>query len=214
MSLLRLLQRTTTTSTPRLCRSMQTTHLPLSAKTEDESMLRDMVATFAADNISHQVSEMDATSTMPTSLINSLFENGLMGVEVPEEYGGSGASFTAMCSVIEEIAKVDPAVATCVDVHSTVVNNTVMKHGSDEILSEILPRLATDTMGSFCLSEPGSGSDAFSLKTRADLSSDGSYYTLNGEKAWITNATHGTFGYTITWWFSFLFKTALMCSMT
>jgi len=113
-----------------------------------------------------------------------------MGVEVPVELGGSGASFTAMCSVIEEIAKVDPAVATCVDVHSTVVNNTVKFYGSDAIKNEYLPKLATNTMGSFCLSEPGSGSDAFSLKTRADLSSDGSYYTLNGEKAWITNASH------------------------
>ena len=94
------------------------------------------------------------------------------------------------CSVIEQIAMVDPAVATCVDVHSTVVNNTVKFHGSDAIKNEYLPRLATDTMGSFCLSEPGSGSDAFSLRTTADLSADGSYYTLNGEKAWITNATH------------------------
>ena len=76
------------------------------------------------------------------------------------------------------------------EVHSTVVNNTVKFYGSDEILQEYLPRLATDTMGSFCLSEPGSGSDAFSLKTRADVSADGSYYTLNGEKAWITNASH------------------------
>ena len=103
------------------------THLPLSAKTEDESMLRDMVSQFAADNISPKVSSMDESSTMCPDLIKSLFDNGLMGVEVPEEYGGSGASFTAMCSVIEEIAKVDPAVATCVDVHSTVSIQSIQK---------------------------------------------------------------------------------------
>ena len=165
-------------------------HLPVTQLTEDEEMLRDMVSTFAANEIAPLVSEMDKTSIMDPGLIDSLFANGLMGVEVPEEHGGSGASFTAMCSVIEEIAKVDPAVATCVDVHSTVVNNTVQFYGSDFIKSTYLPRLATDTMGSFCLSEPGSGSDAFALKTRADVSSDGSYYTLNGEKAWITNAAH------------------------
>jgi len=170
--------------------AFSTAHLPLSSKTEDEAMLADMVAAFAAQEIAPLVSEMDATSTMPDALIQKLFENGLMGVEVPEELGGSGASFTAMCSVIEELAKVDPAVATCVDVHSTVVNNTVKFYGNDEIKETYLPRLATDTMGSFCLSEPGSGSDAFSLKTKAEVSSDGSYYTLNGEKAWITNATH------------------------
>jgi short/branched chain acyl-CoA dehydrogenase len=169
---------------------LQERHLPLSSLTEDEEMLRAMVSSFANNEIAPLVSEMDRTSTMDPALISALFANGLMGVEVPVEHGGSGASFTAMCSVIEEIAKVDPAVATCVDVHSTVVNNTVAFHGSDEIKETYLPRLATDTMGSFCLSEPGSGSDAFSLKTRADVSADGSYYTLNGEKAWITNASH------------------------
>ncbi len=164
--------------------------LPVTTLTEDEAMLRDMVAKFAADEIAPRVAHQDATSTMDPALIDALFANGLMGVEVDEQHGGSGASFTAMCAVIEEIAKVDPAVATCVDVHSTVVNNTVKFHGSDFIKDTYLPRLATDTMGSFCLSEPNSGSDAFSLQTRADLSADGSYYTLNGQKMWITNAAH------------------------
>eukprot|EP01047_Picozoa_sp_COSAG01_P097359 COSAG01_NODE_27701_length_679_cov_0.815517_1_plen_163_part_00 len=161
---------------------------------------------------------MDAESTMDEDLIEALFANGLMGVEVPEEHGGCGASFTTMCAVIEELAKVDPgaraaysrpirhfarlpvlteipdvtrglarvlvtkmreqrtrvAVSTLVDVHSTVVNNTIKFWASEELQARYLPRLAADTVGSFCLSEPGSGSDAFALTTRAELSADGS----------------------------------------
>lgn len=158
--------------------------------TEDEEAFRGAAATFAAAEIAPLVAEMDETSTMDLGLLDSLFANGFMGVEVAEEHGGCGASFTTMLAVIEEISKVDPAVATCVDVHSTVVNNTINFWGSDELKGQYLPRLATDTVGSFCLSEPGSGSDAFSLATRADISADGSYYTLNGQKAWITNAEH------------------------
>jgi len=153
-------------------------------------MLREMAGRFAAEAVAPRVKEMDATSTMDPELIAALFENGLMGVEVPEAYGGAGASFTAMCLVIEELAKVDPAVAACVDVHSTVVNNTIGFWGSEEIKAQYLPRLATEMMGSFCLSEAGSGSDAFSLSTRAEKSPDGSYYTINGQKLWITNAGH------------------------
>jgi len=153
-------------------------------------MFREMVARIAQDVIAPKVKEMDAESRMCPDLIDLLFENGLMGIEVPEQYGGSGASFTAMCLTIEELAKVDPAVSTMVDVHSTVVNNTINFWANDAIKEQYLPRLATDMMGSFCLSEPGSGSDAFALNTRADVSADGSYYTLNGSKLWITNAGH------------------------
>lgn len=158
--------------------------------TEDEEAFRSAVTTFAANEVAPRVKEMDATSTMDPVLIDALFANGLMGVEVDEEYGGCGASFTTMCSVIEELAKVDPAVSTCVDVHSTVVNNTIKFWASDQLKEQYLPRLVTDTMGSFCLSEPGSGSDAFALTTRAERSADGSYYTITGQKAWITNADH------------------------
>lgn len=153
-------------------------------------MLREMAGRFATEMVAPRVKEMDATSTMDPALITALFENGLMGVEVPEALGGAGASFTSMCLVIEELAKVDPAVAACVDVHSTVVNNTINFWGNDSLKERYLPRLATDTMGSFCLSEAGSGSDAFSLATRAEASADGSYYTINGQKLWITNAGH------------------------
>merc|ERR1719386_377476 len=133
---------------------------------------------------------MDRTSNMCPDLIQSLFENGLMGIEIPEEYGGVGASFTTSCVVIEELAKVDPSVSAGVDVHNTVVNNTLKFWGSDELNAELMPKLAAEHFGSFCLSEAGSGSDAFALKTTAEPSPDGIYYTINGEKLWISNAEH------------------------
>ena len=161
-------------------------HLPL-LLSEDEALFKEAVGTFAAEEIAPLVKEMDAKSELDAGLLGKLFENGFMGVEVEERFGGSGASFTAMCCVIEELAKVDPAVSTCVDVHSTVVNNTINFWGSEALKAKYLPRLASDTVGSFCLSEPGSGSDAFALATKAEKQGDGSY-VLNGEKAWITNA--------------------------
>jgi len=174
------------------CGATSTTgsHLPLFTFTEDEELLREMAGRFAAEVVAPRVKEMDAKSTMDAEVISALFENGLMGVELPEAYGGSGASFAAMCLVIEELAKVDPSVSACVDVHSTVVNNTISFWGSDTLKDRYLPRLASDTMGSFCLSEAGSGSDAFSLATKAQVSADGSYYTISGQKLWITNAGH------------------------
>lgn len=169
-------------------RAALSTHLPL-VLNEDEAMFSEAVAAFAAAEIAPLVRSMDAASEMDAGLLESLFANGFMGVEVDEKYGGSGASFTSMCCVIEELAKVDPAVSACVDVHSTVVNNTIAFWGSDALKAKWLPRLAADTVGSFCLSEPGSGSDAFALATRAERKADGSY-VLNGSKAWITNAEH------------------------
>ena len=163
------------------------THLPLILN-DDEAMFKEAVAGFAAAEVAPLVAEMDRASTMDEGLLASLFANGFMGVEVEERFGGSGASFTSMCCVIEELAKVDPAVSTCVDVHSTVVNNTIAFWGSEALKAHWLPKLATDTVGSFCLSEPGSGSDAFALRTKAEKRGD--RWVLNGEKAWITNAEH------------------------
>ena len=165
-------------------------HLPLNMLKEDEEMMADMVGQFARDVVGPKVMEMDKTSTMDPEIISALFEQGLMGIEIPEEYGGTGASFTTACLCIEEMAKVDPAVSTCIDVHNTVENNTLKFWGSEDLKAEWLPRLATEMMGSFCLSEAGSGSDAFGLATRADVSSDGSEYKINGSKLWITNAEH------------------------
>jgi alkylation response protein AidB-like acyl-CoA dehydrogenase len=165
-------------------------HLPLSTLKEDESMMMDMVGSFARDIVGPKVKQMDETSTMDPEIISALFEQGLMGIEIPEEYGGTGASFTTSCLCIEELSKVDPAVGTCVDVHNTVVNNTIGFWGSEDLKAEFFPKLATEYMGSFCLSEPGSGSDAFSLATKAEVSKDGSEYKINGNKLWITNAQH------------------------
>lgn len=123
---------------------------------------------------------------MDPDLIRMCFQQGLMGVEIPEEYGGAGLDLLASCAVIEELARVDPAVSVMVDVQNTLINNALLRWGTPDQKSRWLPRLATDTLGSFCLSEASSGSDAFALKTTAKES--GSDYILNGNKLWITNA--------------------------
>lgn len=163
---------------------------PVSMFSEDEEAMRLAVADFANEMVKDKVKEMDRTSTMDPEVIAGLFANGLMAIEIPEEHGGVGANFTTSCLAIEELAKIDPAVSAGVDVHNTVVNNTLKFWGSDELNAEVMPGLAADHFGSFCLSEATSGSDAFALKTSATKSSDGSYYTLSGEKLWISNAEH------------------------
>ena len=163
---------------------------PVSLHSEDEQMMREMVAGFAQKVVAPRVSEMDRTSTLDPAVLRGLFDNGLMGIEVAEEYGGVGASFTTSCLAIEELAKVDPAVSAGVDVHNTVVNNTISFWGSDEFKARFLPGLATEHFGSFCLSEAGAGSDAFSLATKAVPSASGASYTLTGQKLWISNAEH------------------------
>ena len=111
-----------------------------------------------------------------------------MGIETSPDHGGAGASFTSAILVIEELAKVDPSVSVCCDVHNTLVNTVFRKYASQHLQDKYLPQLSTEKLGSFCLSEPASGSDAFALKTTAKKSEDGSYYTLNGSKMWITNS--------------------------
>ncbi|EEP82252.1 acyl-CoA dehydrogenase [Uncinocarpus reesii 1704] len=123
---------------------------------------------------------------MDPAVVEQLFEQGLMGIEIPEEYGGAGMNFTSAIVGIEELARVDPSVSVMVDVHNTLVNTAILKHGSAEIKKKWLPRLATNTVGSFCLSEPVSGSDAFALQTKATKTESG--YKINGSKMWITNS--------------------------
>eukprot|EP00041_Stephanoeca_diplocostata_P017221 m.343478 g.343478 ORF g.343478 m.343478 type:complete len:430 (+) comp20631_c0_seq30:73-1362(+) len=161
---------------------------PVSSFSEDEEMIRDMVSKFSNDVIAPRVREMDRTGILDQEVIDGLFANGLMGIEVAEEYGGVGANFVSSCIAIEELAKIDPAVSAGVDVHNTVVNNTVSMFGDDQIKERFLPELAAEHYGSFCLSEASAGSDAFALKTKAEVSSDGSEYKLNGQKLWISNA--------------------------
>ncbi|KAK4689677.1 short-chain 2-methylacyl-CoA dehydrogenase, partial [Tremellales sp. Uapishka_1] len=156
--------------------------------TEEENMLRETVKKFADDVIGPKVREMDEAEKMDPSLIKALFEQGLMGIETPGDYGGSEMSFTAAIIAIEEIARVDPSVAVMVDVHNTLVNTVFRTYGSDAIKEKWLPGLSTDTVGSFCLSEPASGSDAFALQTTAKLDKSGDFYVLNGSKMWISNS--------------------------
>ncbi|CAE6404786.1 unnamed protein product [Rhizoctonia solani] len=156
--------------------------------TEEEEMLRDVVSRFAREVVAPKVREMDEAEKMDPSIIKGLFENGLMGIETDPDHGGSGSSFTSAIIAIEELAKIDPSVSVLCDVHNTLVNTIFRTYATKEQQDKYLPQLAEKKVGSFCLSEPASGSDAFALQTRAVPSDDGSYYTLTGSKMWITNA--------------------------
>jgi short-chain 2-methylacyl-CoA dehydrogenase len=131
---------------------------------------------------------MDNKAQLDPTILQDLFRQGYMGLEIPPQHGGSGLTFTAACLTVEEISRVDPSVAILVDIHNTLTNNAVRFWGSQQLQDYWLPKLATECVSSFCLSEAGSGSDAFAMKTTATISSDGSYYTLEGNKLWISNA--------------------------
>uniref|UniRef100_A0A9J8ACD4 Short/branched chain specific acyl-CoA dehydrogenase, mitochondrial n=1 Tax=Cyprinus carpio carpio TaxID=630221 RepID=A0A9J8ACD4_CYPCA len=161
---------------------------PLQSFSEEESMMRDAVKKFAQERIAPFVSKMDEDSVMDADVISALFEQGLMGIEIGAEYGGTGSSFFSSILVIEELAKVDPSVSVLCDIQNTLINTLLTNLGTEEQKQHYLPRLASDTVGSFCLSESESGSDAFSLKTKAEKHKD--YYIINGSKMWISNAEH------------------------
>lgn len=167
------------------------TPTPISHLTETESLMAETVSKFAQEQIGPKVRDMDEAETMDPAVVEQLFEQGLMGIEIPEEYGGSGMNFTSAIIAIEELARVDPSVSVMVDVHNTLVNTAVMKYGSAETQRTWLPQLASGTVGSFCLSEPASGSDAFALQTKAEKTADG--YKINGSKMWITNSMEAGF---------------------
>jgi hypothetical protein len=154
-------------------------------------MMADAVSKFAQDAILPKAREMDEAETMDPALVEQLFEQGLMGIEIPEEYGGAGMNFTAAIVAIEELARVDPSVSVMVDVHNTLVNTAILKWGSEALKKRFLPKLATNTVGSFALSEPVSGSDAFALATKATRTENG--YKINGGKMWITNSMEANF---------------------
>lgn len=159
---------------------------PLTVLDEDERMLRDMAAGFSRDEIGPRVREMDEKGSFDTALLKRIFELGLMGIEIPEQYGGQGGTFSEALIVIEEMAAVDPSAAVIVDVQNTLVNNAVMRWGGEEQKRRWLPRLAADTLGAYALSEASAGSDAFALETRAV--EEGGGYVITGRKMWITNA--------------------------
>jgi butyryl-CoA dehydrogenase/short/branched chain acyl-CoA dehydrogenase len=160
--------------------------LPLTALSDEEQMFRDAVRSFAKQEIGPHVREMDEAGVFRQDILRKLFEMGLMGIEIPEEYGGQGGSFFQAVLAVEEIAAVDPSASVIVDVQNTLVNNALMRWGSDGQKRRYLPRLAADMVGAYALSEASSGSDAFALQTRARQDGDG--YALNGRKLWITNA--------------------------
>ena len=162
-----------------------TAPLPLSILSEEETMFRDAVREFAETEIKPYVSEMDEAARFRPDIIAKFFGMGLMGIEVPEIYGGAGAGIFLATLAIEELARVDASAAIYVDVHNTLVNNALLRWGSDEQQARYFPRMNTDLLGAFALSEPASGSDAFALESKADKVAGG--WSLTGRKFWITN---------------------------
>jgi alkylation response protein AidB-like acyl-CoA dehydrogenase len=159
---------------------------PLTQLSEEEQIFQKMVRDFAEERVRPRVDEMERAAAQPPDMLRELFEMGLMGIEVPEKYGGAGASFFMSILAIEEISRVDPSMAIPVDIQNTLVVNQLLRWATEEQKERFLPRMVQDTIGSYALSESGSGSDAFSLKTSATKSGDG--YLLNGQKAWISNS--------------------------
>jgi alkylation response protein AidB-like acyl-CoA dehydrogenase len=159
---------------------------PLTSLTEDESLFRDNVRQFAEDKVRPLAKAMDEKGVFDRGLIDEFFQLGLMGIEIPEQYGGAGGKFFEAILAVEELSRADASAGVVVDVQNTLVNNALLRWGNKQQNERYLPRMASGTVGSYALSEAGSGSDAFALQTRADL--HGNDYFLNGRKLWITNA--------------------------
>src|SRR5207253_518051 len=159
---------------------------PLTTLTEDEVLFRDNIRQFAEERLRPLVKEMDEKGVFDKDLIHEFFQLGIMGIEIPEQYGGGAGKFFDAILAVEELSRVDASAGVVVDVQNTLVNNALIRWGNDEQKKRFLPRMAADTCGAYALSEAGSGSDAFALQTRAELK--GSDYVLNGRKLWITNA--------------------------
>ena len=159
---------------------------PLVALTDDEQLFRDNVKQFADDKVRPLVREMDEAQAFDPDLIRQFFELGLMGIEIPPQYGGGGGSFFEAILAVEEISRVDASAGVLVDVQNTLVINALLRWANEQQKRHYLPKMASDTIGAYALSEAASGSDAFALQTRAELKGD--HYVLNGRKLWITNA--------------------------
>ncbi len=158
----------------------------LTRLSEDEVLFRDSVYEFADREIRPRVREMDEHAKIPRELIDKLFDLGVMGIEIPESHGGAGGTFFHAALAVEALSRVDPSVAVLVDVQNTLVINAILRWGSDEQKRLHLPKLASNTIGAYALSEAGSGSDAFAMATRAAEAADGTWI-LTGRKLWITN---------------------------
>jgi butyryl-CoA dehydrogenase/short/branched chain acyl-CoA dehydrogenase len=160
--------------------------LPLTSLSEDEAMFRDMVRDFAEKEVRPHVHQMDQEAKIRPDLVKKCFELGVMGIEIPEALGGAGSTFFMAVLAVEELARVDASVAVFVDVQNTLVNNLLLRWGTDEQKKRYCPKLAQSWVGAYALSEAGSGSDAFALACRA--TDQGGHYELTGRKLWITNA--------------------------
>lgn len=163
-----------------------TTIAPLTKLTEDEVLFQSEIAKFAQSVIAPRVIEMDETESMDKKVIDGMFEMGLMGIEVPEKFGGAGGSFFMAIQAVEELSKVDPSASILCDVQNTLVNNILLNKGNEDQKKKYLTRLASKDVGSYCLTEANSGSDAFAMKARAF--DEGDHYRLEGKKIFITNA--------------------------
>ncbi len=159
---------------------------PLTVLSEEEVAFRDAFRNFFKEAVGPLVHKMDHEQKLDPDMIKSFFEMGLMGIEIPEKFGGAGGSFFLACLAVEEAARVDPSVSVFIDVQNTLVLNAIKKWGNDAQKNEWLPRLAKDTVGAYALSESSSGSDAFALRCKA--TQDGNDWILSGNKLWITNA--------------------------
>jgi butyryl-CoA dehydrogenase/short/branched chain acyl-CoA dehydrogenase len=164
---------------------------PLTHLTEDEKLFQSTVRKFAREQIRPYVREMDEAGAFRKDLIRQFFEMGLMGIEIPEEFGGQGGSFFQAILAVEELSAVDPSAGVIVDVQNTICNNALLRWASKEQQQRFLPKLAADTVASYCLSEAGSGSDAFAMATRAV--DHGDHFLITGRKLWITNAAEAGF---------------------
>src|ERR1700676_4371355 len=158
----------------------------LTTLSEDEILFRENVRQFAEEKVRPLAKEMDEKGAFDPELLEQFFQLGLMGIEVPEQYGGAGGKFFEAILAVEELSRADASAGVVVDVQNTLVNNALLRWANPEQKMHFLPRMASDTVGAYALSEAGSGSDAFALQTRAELK--GSDYILNGRKLWITNA--------------------------
>lgn len=166
--------------------SMTEAPRPLTTLSEEDRLLRDTVLDFARREVAPHVHAMDTAGAMRKEIVRGLFDLGVMGIEIPDEFGGAGSPFFSAVIVVEALATVDASVSVLVDVQNTLVQNTLLRAANPEQKARYLPRLCTEWVGSYALSEPGSGSDAFALKTTARK--DGADYVLSGSKLWITNA--------------------------
>jgi short-chain 2-methylacyl-CoA dehydrogenase len=159
---------------------------PLTRLSEEEQMFRESVREFAQAKIRPHVHTMDEAGKFEPDLLRQFFEMNLMGIEIPETYGGADCGFFMSILAVEELSRVDASAGVIVDVQNTLVNNALMRWGNETQRNRYLPKMASQMLGAYALSEAGSGSDAFALKTRAELKGD--RYILNGQKLWITNA--------------------------